>query len=87
MVPIVIDSSAITHSAMLSQVRPITVILFATTSATPHRPKIRPIHWRGRTRSPISGAANAVSTGCMPTISADKPAGMPSLIAHQTPAR
>ncbi|MNT82008.1 hypothetical protein D3C72_2216780 [compost metagenome] len=87
MVPAVIDSSANTHSSTLSTVRPTRLIFAYTTRATPSKPKNRPSHWRGRTDSPISGAAQAVSTGCMPTIRADRPAGMPSLIAHQTPAR
>ena len=70
---------------IVAQDKPMMLILFDTTSPTPPKPNNRPIHWRGLTISPIIGAANAVSTGCMPTISAARPAGMPSRIAHQTP--
>src|SRR5450830_1180354 len=83
MVPAVIDSKANTHSSTLSTVRPTRLILAYTTRATPSKPKNRPSHWRGRTDSPINGAAQAVSTGCMPTMSAERPAGMPSLMAQQ----
>ncbi len=86
-VPTVIASSAPTAKAMLDGGIAMTAILSRTTSSTPRKPSAKPTHWRAVTRSPIAGAANAVMTGCSPTISAVSPAGMPSAIAIQTPPR
>jgi hypothetical protein len=86
-VPLVIDSSASRHRPMAAGGKPARLIRAATTRATPPSPSSRPTHWRRLTRSPTRGAAKAVRMGCMPTIRADSPAGMPSLIALQTPPR
>ncbi|MNM86981.1 hypothetical protein D3C81_991510 [compost metagenome] len=80
-------SSAPAASARLAGVSALVPSLLATTSATPAMPSSRPSHWRPLMRSPNRAAISAVRIGCMPAISADTPAGMPSLIAAHTPPR
>jgi len=62
--------------------------LLPTTSATPPKPSASPAHCRAETRSPSSAPASAaVSSGCMPTTSAEMPAGRPRWIDMNTPPR
>jgi hypothetical protein len=61
--------------------------LRATTKASPKKPNNKPNHWRRDTWPPREDNQMAVSTGCKPTIKADKPEPMPALTAAHTPPK
>ena len=62
-------------------------ILALTTRTKPASPSIKPSHWRRLTWLPREDIQIAVSTGCKPTISDDRPEPMPALTADHTPPR
>ena len=96
-VPAVMPSNAATAKDRFSQVAwspgPPLPNLRETTSTSPIKPSTSPNHWRRDTLpcpplgATVADSHTAVSTGCSPTTSADRPEPMPALTAAHTPPR
>ena len=67
------------------------VSLCQTTKSSPQKPNNKPSHCRRLTLFSkvlsLDESQMAVSTGCSPTMRADKPEPMPALTAAQTPPK